>query len=283
MILYKEAAALKTQIEKIRQSGKKIGFVPTMGALHKGHLSLIKLSQQQCDITICSIFVNPAQFNDPKDFEKYPATINNDILLLENARCDILFYPAVAEIYPEGISSSYHYDLGEIENLLEGKYRPGHFQGVCRVMHRLLNIVNPDKLFIGQKDYQQCLVIKRLAQLIDCTVEIIVGETLREATGLAMSSRNLRLNEEEKKKAAGISKMLGYMKTNFLTTPIKQLEKHAADYLLTAGFNKIDYVSIADAATLQPAEDSSKSKPLVTLIAAFIGEVRLIDNIFLGE
>ena len=283
MILYKEAAELKKQIGKIRQSGKKIGFIPTMGALHQGHISLVNLSQRKCDVTVCCIFVNPAQFNDPEDFKKYPVTISNDILLLENAGCNILFYPPVAEIYPAGIVSEKHYDLGEIENILEGKYRPRHFQGVCKVMHRLIDIVNPDNLFIGQKDYQQCLVIERLVQLINHSAEINIGPTLREETGLAMSSRNLRLSDEQKRQAISISKMLKHIKTNYLNVPLPQLEKYVINYLLNNGFYKVDYVSIADADTLQPIKDIAETKRLVALIAAFIGEVRLIDNMCLGE
>lgn len=283
MILYKEAAALKREIEKIKHSGKTTGFVPTMGALHNGHISLVKLSEEKSDITVCSIFVNPVQFNDPEDFKKYPVTIDNDILLLESAGCDILFFPTVAEMYPLGIKSDMHYDIGELEHILEGKYRPGHFQGVCKVMHRLIDIVNPDYLFMGQKDYQQCLVVKRLLQLIDNNTEIIIAGTLREETGLAMSSRNLRLSDEQKRKAAGIWKMLQYIKTNYTNIPLLQIEKHVNSYLLSNGFNKADYVAIADADTLQPVKDISEAKRLVALIAAFIGEVRLIDNLVLAE
>jgi len=281
MILYKEAATLKREIEKIRQSGKTTGFVPTMGALHNGHISLVKLSKEKSDITICSIFVNPAQFNDPEDFKKYPVTIDNDILLLESTGCDILFFPAVAEIYPAGMKSDMHYDIGELEHILEGKYRPGHFQGVCQVMHRLIDIVNPDFLFMGQKDYQQCLVVKRLLQLIENNTEIIIAGTLREETGLAMSSRNLRLSGEQKRKAAGIWKMLQYIKTNYTNIPLLQIEKYVNSYLLSNGFDKADYVAIADADTLQPVKDISKAERLVALIAAFIGDVRLIDNLAL--
>jgi len=283
MILFKETAALKEEIRKIRQSGKTIGFVPTMGALHKGHLSLVNLSTATCNITVCSIFVNPTQFNDATDFEKYPVTISNDILLLAATGCDILFYPGVAEIYPAGAASAPHYNLGEIEHLLEGKYRHGHFQGVCQVLHRLIDIVNPDNLFMGQKDYQQCLVVKRLLQLIKRPVEIYIAKTLREETGLAMSSRNLRLDDVQKTKAAGISNMLLYIKRNYLSIPIADLKKHVTDYLLNNGFQKVEYVSIANADTLQPVNYLTKSERYVALIAAFMGEVRLIDNMLLKD
>ncbi|MDB5247609.1 MAG: pantoate--beta-alanine ligase [Segetibacter sp.] len=282
MILFKEAATLKKYIGKNKESGKKIGFVPTMGALHQGHLSLVESSKGKSDITICSIFVNPTQFNDPKDFEKYPVTIGNDILLLESNGCDVLFFPAVHEIYPAGTSSPIHYNLGSIENLLEGKYRPGHFQGVCQVVHKLLDIVTPDFLFMGQKDYQQVIVVKRLVELIQRPVQVITASTFRETTGLAMSSRNLRLSEEQKQLAAGIYKMLDYIKNNYTAFPVPDLEKHAANYLITHGFAKVDYVAIANAETLQPVTDSRNNEAAVALIAAFVGDIRLIDNMIIA-
>lgn len=283
MILFKQASALANYLQQRRREGRVIGFAPTMGALHAGHISLIDKSKQTCDITVASIFVNPTQFNDPKDFEKYPVTIANDILLLENAGCDILFLPAVTEIYPNGTKIVHHYNLGEIELLLEGKFRPGHFQGVCQVVHRLLNIVQPHNLFMGQKDYQQCMVIKRLVQLTGLPVSVITGDTYREASGLAMSSRNLRLNELQKQNAAGIAKMLQHIKANYTTTSFSQLEKYANDYLLAEGFNKVDYVSIADAETLHKEKGLTNAHKLVALIAAYTGEVRLIDNLVLQE
>jgi pantoate--beta-alanine ligase len=282
MTLYKEATALKKEISRIRSLGKTIGFVPTMGALHSGHLSLVNLSKIESDITVCSIFINPTQFNDPSDFEKYPVTIDKDILLLESGGCDILFFPPVSEIYPSGTVPE-RYDLGDVEYVLEGKYRPGHFQGVCQVMHRLIDIINPDNLYLGQKDYQQCIVIKRLLELMKHKAKIKIADTFREETGLAMSSRNLRLNDEQRGTAAGISKMLSYIKTNYHDRPVATLEKYATNYLLNNGFQKVDYVSIVNAATLQPVDDIQKAENLVTLIAAFIGNVRLIDNVLLND
>jgi len=283
MILFKEIVTLAKHLTQLKQQGLSVGFVPTMGALHGGHISLIEKSKTTCDITVSSIFVNPTQFNNVKDFEKYPITVSNDILLLEKSGCDVLFMPRVNEIYPDGFSSKYHYDLGEIEFVLEGKYRPGHFQGVCQVVHRLLNIVQPDKLFMGQKDYQQCLIVKRLVDSLHLNVEVVTAGTYREASGLAMSSRNLRLNEQEKEIASGISKMLRYIKERFTTTPFSVLEDYATNFLLTSGFTKVDYVSIADADTLQPASIVKGKSNLVTLIAAYINDVRLIDNMELGN
>ncbi|HKB42998.1 MAG TPA: pantoate--beta-alanine ligase, partial [Chitinophagaceae bacterium] len=162
MILFKKKAGLRNWLNARQKKGYKINFVPTMGALHAGHISLIELSKQSNAISLCSIFVNPTQFNDRRDFEKYPATLENDIYLLEKGECDILFLPSVKEIYPDEASQKIHYDIGYLETVLEGKYRPGHFQGVCMVMHRLLEIVKPNRLYLGQKDFQQLMVIKRL-------------------------------------------------------------------------------------------------------------------------
>ena len=282
MIVFKEAAMLQKHIGKLRAKGLVIGFVPTMGALHKGHLSLVDASKAQCDVTVASIFVNPTQFNDPNDFEKYPVTLNEDVLLLENTKCDILFLPSVQEMYPLGTHSAVTYKLGDMEHLLEGKYRKGHFQGVCLAVHKLLNLVDPDYLYTGQKDYQQYLILKKLVQLTNKKTNVIKVNTYRESNGLAMSSRNLRLSDQQKEIAAAISKTLTYIKENAYQKPLRELEKIASDYLLNNGFSKVDYVSIVDADTLQPV-NSIKNAKVVALIAAFINGVRLIDNIVLND
>jgi pantoate--beta-alanine ligase len=278
MILFKEAADLEKYIGQQKKEGKIVGFVPTMGALHEGHLSLIKNCKDSCDITVCSIFVNPTQFNDAKDFEKYPISTATDILQLENAVCDVLFLPSVTEIYPNGTQNLSFYELGEIENLLEGKFRPGHFQGVCQVVHRLLTIVSPHFLYMGQKDYQQCMVVKKMVETLKLDVVVKTVDTLREQSGLAMSSRNQRLTADQKQHAKAISKTLQQIKNRYRTTPFKELETEATEYLLKNGFTKIDYVSIANAENLQPADETLSKDSLVALVAATIGEIRLIDN-----
>lgn len=280
MKLFKQAADMQLYLSKLNLEGKKIGFVPTMGALHNGHISLLQMSKHQCDVSVCSIFVNPTQFNDKKDFDNYPITIGADIRLLENSGCDVLYLAQANEVYPDGTDRLQHYDLGILDNILEGGYRPGHFQGVCQVVHRLLDIVLPDCLFLGQKDYQQCMVIKHLIKLIQNPVKVVIGPTLREASGLAMSSRNQRLSQKQKDQATAIYKMLTHIQATNKSLLPEILVNHATDYLLSNGFHKVDYVTIADCDTLKPATDCWPPRA-VALIAAFIGEIRLIDNMII--
>ncbi len=278
MILFKEVPAFKKYLIGLKKKAQTVGFVPTMGALHNGHISLITECKQCCDVTVCSIFVNPTQFNDPKDYEKYPVTIENDILLLEQSGADILFIPSVASIYPEGLTAGIHYDIGYLENILEGYYRPGHFQGVCRVLHKFLEIVEPGVMFLGRKDYQQCMVVKKLLDLYNIPTQLKIADTLREAGGLAMSSRNMRLSEAEREKALVIYQAINFIKANIYNTAIPQLKQKAIEMILQAGFEKVDYVEICDADTLVSVERAEPNTPLVALVAAFIGGVRLIDN-----
>src|SRR6201995_3614662 len=184
MILFRRTGDLAGWLKSQKEAGKSIGFVPTLGALHAGHISLIDISKKTTTLTVCSIFVNPTQFNDPKDFEKYPKTIEKDIILLENAGVEVLFLPELDEMYPDGTKNLETYDLGPLETILEGKYRPGHFQGVCQVMRRLLELVRPDDLFMGQKDYQQCMVVARLLELMGMGTKLHPCPIVREADGL---------------------------------------------------------------------------------------------------
>ena len=286
MILFKRAGDLTRWLDQQRNSGISIGFVPTLGALHEGHISLITISKKSAGVTVCSIFINPTQFNDPRDFQKYPVTLEKDIALLEHYGTDVLFLPEIGEVYPDGTSGLEHYDLGPLETLLEGKYRPGHFQGVCQVMRRLLDLVRPDDLFMGQKDYQQCMVIQRLLELRGMHTRLHRCPILREPDGLAMSSRNMRLTPEQRQQAPAIYKALqsirngwgGAERTTAATVPVSALTAAATGLLETACF-RVDYVSIADATTLEPL-DYRTTPPghAVALIAAFLGEVRLIDN-----
>ena len=280
MVIFKNAGQIAGFFSETDINKKIIGFVPTMGALHQGHMSLIQASKEQSDLTVCSIFINPAQFNNQEDFERYPVTIENDLELLLGAHCDVLFFPTVDEIYPPGYQKKI-YPLGRIETILEGQFRPGHFQGVCEVVDRLLDIVQPHNLYVGQKDYQQCMVLQKLLELKGKEREIMlmVEPTLREPNGLAMSSRNLRLSEEDRQKAASLNKTLEYIRDNLGQEPLKTLRRKAKGNLESEGF-AVDYVEIADARTLEPV--NSYSAKLVALVAASIGNVRLIDNMVLN-
>ena len=284
MIIFKYAEPLARYIQQQKGAAKQIGFVPTMGALHNGHIALIDQSKKDTSITVCSIFVNPTQFNNASDYQLYPNTIEQDIARLEKAGCDVLFLPSIVEMYSQGTTGLEHYDLGYLETLLEGKYRPGHFQGVCQVMYRLLSMVQPHKLFMGQKDYQQCMVVSRLLQLMQSSTELITCPTLREPDGLAMSSRNMRLSPEDRQKATTIYKCLTLIKQECnqgIAWPV--IKEKALQLLTDAGF-RIDYIELADANTLQPATATMATiyqGPRVALIAAFLNDVRLIDNMLI--
>ena len=282
MILFKKAADLRNYLDAQRLKGVEIGFLPTMGGLHDGHISLVVASRNENLLTVCSIFVNPTQFNDAADLEKYPKTIEKDILELESNGCDLLFLPSVKEIYPAGTALNKKYELGYLESILEGKYRPGHFQGVCQVVDLLLDIVRPNCLYLGQKDYQQCMVIKKLLELTGRNeINLVICPTRRETDGLAMSSRNLRLDPLARSKAPIIHQALLEIRDKLETKKIPELKQKANNKLSANGF-KIDYVEIADAENLQVVEDFHSGQKLVALAAASINDVRLIDNIRLN-
>ena len=260
---------------------KKVGFVPTMGALHEGHLSLIRTSKSKSDITVCSIFVNPTQFNDKKDFEKYPIQIDKDLEMLLEAKCDVVFIPNVEEIYPNGTLDKTSVDLGFIGKTLDGEHRPGHFDGVLQVVKRLLDIVQPDFLFLGQKDYQQCMVLNKLVEHYELPVIVDICATLREVDGLAMSSRNARLNSDERIAAVKLSKALFYIKDNIESESIQQLIDNQIQRLNEDELIKVEYLTIVNGKTLEPVDIYQENTPLTALIAAKVGQVRLIDNVIL--
>lgn len=260
---------------------KKVGFVPTMGALHEGHLSLIRTSKSKSDITVCSIFVNPTQFNDKKDFEKYPIQIDKDLEMLLEAKCDVVFIPNVEEIYPNGTLDKTSVDLGFIGKTLDGEHRPGHFDGVLQVVKRLLDIVQPDFLFLGQKDYQQCMVLNKLVEHYELPVIVDICATLREEDGLAMSSRNARLNSDERIAAVKLSKALFYIKDNIERESIQQLIDNQIQRLNEDELIKVEYLTIVNGKTLEPVDIYQENTPLTALIAAKVGQVRLIDNVIL--
>jgi pantoate--beta-alanine ligase len=281
MIIFRKIGPLKNYLAKLRQEGKT-GFVPTMGALHPGHLQLVDISLKENDLTLCSIFINPTQFNDPQDFQKYPVTIEADILKLEEQGCDILFLPSVEEIYPAGLGQGKHYALGYLEQILEGKFRPGHFQGVCRVVDILLEIVEPHRLYLGQKDYQQCMVIQKMIELTGRATQLRICETIREKDGLAMSSRNTRLSASERQVAPIIYSALVKTKNDLKKGDLAPLKKLAFQQLEQAGLRP-DYFEFANADTLEIITAWNGTDPLVAVVAAFLGDVRLIDNMILNS
>lgn len=279
MLVIKNADELKNHLQKLRALGHTIGFVPTMGALHSGHLSLVEASAAENQFTVMSIFVNPTQFNNPEDLKKYPRTLISDLELLQATSCDIVYAPEVEDVYPQGTAQKMDLiDLSAMNSVQEGKLRPGHFQGVVQVVDILLSTVAPDVLYLGAKDYQQCMVIQLLIQQRHTHVRLQICPTLREANGLAMSSRNTRLSQEAKIQAGDIYKTMLYAKEKYTTcNTIEEVEKlMQACIEKLKQFSEPEYFYISHAHTLQPL--SAVSEPAVITVATWMEGVRLIDN-----
>jgi pantoate--beta-alanine ligase len=259
-----------------------VGFVPTMGALHKGHISLIKLSEQQCQITVCSIFVNPAQFNDKNDLLNYPRTTENDLVLLKEAGCDVVFIPEVDEIYPPDLPMQ-HYDFGPIEKVMEGEHRPGHFNGMANVVQRLFAIVKPNYAFFGEKDFQQLCVVKQLVKLLNLPITIVPGAIIRENDGLAMSSRNMLLSPLERIEATGIFDTLSQVKAKSKDLTLDDLLEGAFQNLKKYPLITPEYIQFAYADNLESINNFDKNRAVMMFIAVKLGKVRLIDNMLIYE
>lgn len=271
----------RRELEAYRANRESIGFVPTMGALHDGHLSLVRASKQENACTIVSIFVNPRQFNNPEDLEKYPRDLDADIHLLEKARVDAVFVPTAEVMYPPGEDvSTYEHDFAALETVMEGAYRPGHFKGMAMVVHKFLEMVKPDKAYFGRKDFQQLLIIRNLVKKTGLPVEIRSLPIRREENGLAMSSRNQRLGEKDREKAGALFQSLQWMQGNFYEMPVAEL-KNTARARLESRFPEIEieYLEIADANTLRPTNSKENA---MAFIAAYVAGIRLIDNIELN-
>lgn len=255
-----------------------VGFVPTMGALHAGHISLIKQAKIDNELCVCSIFVNPTQFNNPEDLIKYPRTLEADIAKLEEAGCDVVFVPDVSEIYPTPVSLSINF--GRLEEILEGAFRPGHFNGVGIVVSKLFHIVKPEKAYFGLKDLQQCAVINRLVKDLSFDLELVFCDTIREDDGLAMSSRNVRLDAEARKAAPFINSSLRKGKDLILsgTSPKETKRIITEDFAARAEFD-LEYFEIVDFETLESIEMYDNERKTALVIAAHLGGVRLIDNV----
>ncbi|MES2133087.1 MAG: pantoate--beta-alanine ligase [Bacteroidota bacterium] len=276
MLVFDKIKELKQHLALKRLKGATVGFVPTMGALHEGHISLIGISKKETDITVCSIFVNPTQFNNAGDLTKYPRTPQKDIALLEAAGCDVLYMPDVKDVYPENDTRKFNF--GYLDTILEGEHRPGHFNGVGQVVSILLEGVDPDKAYFGSKDYQQVMVVKDLVKQLHLRAEIVACPILREADGLAMSSRNMRLNPEERKVAGLVPIMMQKAREIVKQKGILAAKAFITDFTNKQPLMKLDYYEVCNANTLEPLKDYSSQQQAISLIAVFVGNVRLIDN-----
>ena len=260
-----------------RQQGKSIGLIPTMGALHEGHLSLIDASLRSNDISVISIFVNPTQFNDRNDFKKYPRDIDKDLELIRLKGCDLVFIPAEEEIYPE--KDQRVFDFGTLDKYMEGKYRPGHFNGVAQIVSRLFSIIEPDKAYFGEKDFQQLVIIKKLVQQLCIPVEIVSCPIIREPDGLAMSSRNRLLTPVQRKSTARISKVLMNAKSIARKMEIVRLKDYVTSEIDSDPNLKTEYFEIVLESDMIPLKKWPEKSPVIACIAVKAGHIRLIDNI----
>lgn len=279
MQIFREIHPLKAFLVEKRLSGRTIGFVPTMGALHEGHLSLIHSSRNENNITVCSIFVNPAQFNNPSDLQKYPRTLEKDIQLLESVGCDVLFCPEAGEMYAS--QHIVHFDFGELDKTMEGQFRPGHFSGVALVVSKLFHIIEPTVAYFGQKDWQQFAIIRQLVKDLSFNVILKSAPIIRESDGLAMSSRNTRLTNDQRKRAVVLFEVLNesidlLRKRN----SISQVKDFVKKRLEGSPDIKLEYFEVADSENLKLLNNVEESISPILCIAAFVGDVRLIDNLF---
>lgn len=282
MVIFKEIEPLIAYLSDKRAQGLTIGLVPTMGALHQGHLELIKASKKGNSVTVCSIFVNPTQFNNSSDLEKYPRTAKLDIEHLKSIGCDVLFHPERETMYPK--LSTIKFDFANLDKVFEGEFRPGHFSGVALVVSKLFNIVNPNRAYFGQKDFQQFKIISRLIEELQFNIELICFPTQREPDGLAMSSRNLRLNVEERKSALVFYRSLLFAREALLKgIDLKSVQTKVREMCSQEPRVRLEYFALADTENLNLLESVKQSTPSILLMAGFVGEIRLIDNMFVKE
>lgn len=277
MYLFQRVADLRAWLDGRRRARHTTGFAPTMGALHEGHLELIRMAKRAGDLAVASIFVNPTQFNDPNDLARYPRTPERDIRLLHDAGCDALFMPPVEEVYPPGLDTTVRLDFGPLAAVMEGAFRPGHFAGMASVVKRLLDIVQPRRLYMGQKDFQQLTIVRDMLRRLKLPMELVMCPTVREADGLAMSSRNVRLSAEMRAAAPVIYRTLLHAREAFRQRPADAVQQEALAALQAAGLRP-EYFELADGITLQPVQHYADSPFVVACTAAWAGEVRLIDN-----
>lgn len=279
MQIIKTVSELLTYVENARQKGVKIGLVPTMGALHEGHLSLVKRSRQDNDTTIVSLFVNPTQFNNPQDLATYPRQEEEDFRLLAREGVDVVFAPSVEEIYPDESFKNRKFELGSVAEVMEGKYRPGHFQGVALIVNRLFQLCRPTHAYFGMKDFQQIAVIREMVKNEGLDVELVACPIVREDSGLALSSRNQLLDPEQKKEAAAIHKTLTQSVEYARNHTVEETILHVTKSLNEKKDFKVEYFEIVDGQTLLPVEEWNESEYVMGCITVYVGKVRLIDNI----
>ena len=277
MEIIRAASELKTRIAALKEAGKAIGFVPTMGALHEGHLSLVKEAAGHSDVVVMSIFVNPNQFNNASDLERYPRDLQKDAALLEGTACELLFVPSVKEVYPE--PDQRVFDFGDLDKVMEGKFRPGHFNGVAQVVSRLFDLVAPHKAFFGEKDFQQLAVVRAMVRQLNYPVEIVPCPIVREADGLAMSSRNMLLSTLQRKNAPQIALTLSESCNFAATHSVAETKQQVVDAINAVPELEVEYFEIVDGNSLQAVGSWEESSYVVGCIAVFAGEVRLIDNV----
>ena len=270
-------AEMQGQTAAIRCSGRTIGFVPTMGALHEGHLQLLQAAAAESDVSVCSIFINPPQFNNAEDYRLYPRLMEQDTALLQQIGCDFVFAPEAAAMYPQ--SAVIGFRFGKLEQVMEGKLRPGHFSGVATVVSKLFHIVQPHRAYFGQKDLQQFAIIRQLVRDLNFSVELVCHPTVRAADGLALSSRNLRLSPTERQAAPHLYQALQRAVARLGQAPVAAIKAEVADYLAAFPVIRLEYFEVADADTLQPVEEGGVDGQTALCIAAWVGAVRLIDNV----
>ncbi|HKJ79314.1 MAG TPA: pantoate--beta-alanine ligase [Prolixibacteraceae bacterium] len=279
MYLVKTEAELQAQLNEFRIGGS-VGFVPTMGALHAGHLSLVNKAMTENEVVVTSIFVNPTQFNDANDLKRYPRNLKADLELLKPTGCQLVFAPEAEEVYPE--PDTRKFDFGTLETVMEGKHRPGHFNGVAQVVSRLFDMVRPNKAYFGQKDFQQLSVIKKMVEQQNLPVEIVPCRIIREKSGLAMSSRNELLTAEERENAAQIYKTLTEAKNLARQKSVNELQEWIVKQINNNPLLSVEYIEIVEDKTLQPVQSWSDDGTKVACAAVFCGKVRLIDNLVLN-
>ncbi|MFW6020054.1 MAG: pantoate--beta-alanine ligase [Bacteroidales bacterium] len=276
----KKTEPIQSIINEAKKMQKSIGFVPTMGALHEGHLALMRQARKENDVLVCSVFVNPIQFNNPEDLKNYPRTLDADLEKMKTEGCDYVFAPSTKEMYPEPETQTY--DFGNLEKVMEGKYRPGHFNGVAIVVRKFFEIIQPDKAYFGEKDFQQLQIIRKLVDMLEMNIEVVSVPTSRESDGLARSSRNSRLTAEERKVAPRIYEIITEAKDNInqFETPAV-MKRWGLEQLKKEKKLEPEYFEIVDMDTLEPIEQWSDTNRCILCLAVYLGQVRLIDNIVL--